>query len=71
MYQIYTASDIGQLIRARRKQLGYTQGELAEHAGVGITYITHLENGKETAELGKALRLLSLLGINLIAEERA
>lgn len=64
-------ADVGAFIRARRKKLGYTQAELAEMVGVGVTYLSHLENGKETAEMGKALFLLQMLGVDLYAKERS
>ncbi len=69
--QVFTTSDIGAIVRARRRELGLTQIELAERVGVGITYISNLENGKETAEIGKALHILMMLGMNLYVEARA
>lgn len=69
--QVFTASDIGAVIRMRRRELGLTQVELADRVGVGITYVSNLENGKETAEIGKALHILSMLGMNLYVEVRA
>ena len=71
MTAIHSASDIGLLIRARRRELGYTQLELADRVGVGITYLSNLENGKETAEIGKALHILKMLGMDLFVEVRA
>ncbi len=69
--QVFTAFDIGTVIRMRRRELGLTQVELADRVGVGITYVSNLENGKETAEIGKALHILSMLGMNLYVEVRA
>ena len=69
--QVFTAFDIGAVIRMRRRELGLTQVELADRVGVGITYVSNLENGKETAEIGKALHILSMLGMNLYVEVRA
>lgn len=69
--QVFTASDVGTAIRMRRRELGLTQIELADRVGVGITYVSNLENGKETAEIGKALHILSMLGMNLYVEVRA
>lgn len=71
MTKLSTVEDVGRLIRMRRRKLGYTQAELAEIVGVGVTYLSHLENGKETAEMGKALHLLQMLGIDLYARERS
>lgn len=70
MEQVYTVRDIGGAIRARRRELGYTQAELADRVGVGITYLSQLENGKETAEIGKALHLLSMLGLDIYVGPR-
>ena len=70
MTAIHSTSDIGLLIRTRRRELGYTQLELADRVGVGITYLSNLENGKETAEIGKALHILRMLGMDLFVEVR-
>ena len=71
MTAIHSTADIGLLTRARRRELGYTQMELADRVGVGITYLSNLENGKETAEIGKALHVLKMLGLDLYVEVRA
>lgn len=70
MTAVHTTADVGSLIRARRRELGYTQVELADRVGVGITYLSNLENGKETAEIGKALHVLKMLGLDLFVEAR-
>ncbi len=70
MQQIATSKDIGSLIRAERKRQGFTQTELAGLCGVGLTFLSNLENGKQTAELGKTLNVLTMLGIDLLAERR-
>lgn len=64
-------ADLGRLIRDERKRQHMTQTELADMSGVGITYLSQLENGKETAEIGKALNVLTMLGMDLYAERRA
>ena len=70
MTRVRTTADLGSLLRRARKRQGYTQAELAEIAGVGVTYIINIEKGKQTAEIGKALHLCELLSISLTAEER-
>ena len=70
MRRIRTVADFGALLREARKRQGYTQAELADVAGVGVTYIINLERGKMTAEIGKALHLCELLSISLFAEGR-
>ncbi len=41
-----------------------TQRQLALSVGAGERFIVNLENGKETARLGKALEVAAALGIN-------
>ena len=58
----------GRGIRVGRQ--GFTQAEFAGLANVGITYLSNLENGKPTAEIEKAIRILTMLGIDLYVEKR-
>jgi HTH-type transcriptional regulator / antitoxin HipB len=60
-----TPSDIGALIRARRRELGLDQAKLAEMAGVSRLWISQLEGGKPGAGLGLVLRTLAALGIEM------
>ena len=71
MERVTTVESLGDIIRAERKRQGLTQLELADVSGVGITFVSQLENGKETAELGKALSVIAMLGIDLFADRRA
>ncbi|WP_165046135.1 MULTISPECIES: helix-turn-helix domain-containing protein [unclassified Adlercreutzia] len=68
--RIVNASDFGAAIRKRRKELGYTQAELASYCGCSAVYLSNLENGKETAEIGKALFIVGRLGLDLFAMKR-
>jgi HTH-type transcriptional regulator/antitoxin HipB len=61
----YTSQQIGQTIRETRKKLGVTQKDLALTSGTGLRFVIDLERGKETCEIGKALRVLQTLGIRL------
>ncbi len=60
----------GRIVREERKRKGYTQSKLARFSGVGINFVSNLENGKETSELGKTLRVLQTLGMDLSADSR-
>ena len=60
-----TPSDIGALIRARRRELGVSQARLAELVGVSRLWINQVERGKPGAGLGFVLRTLATLGIEL------
>ena len=58
-------------MKKRRKELGMNQEELAMVSGTGVRFISDLENGKETCELGKALEVLANLGIELAFTPKA
>ena len=62
---ILTAKNFGTLIQSARKARGLTQDDLAELTETGRRFISDLENSKETIQLGKALHVLSSLGIAL------
>ena len=68
--KITSTMEFGRTIRNKRKKLGYTQAQLSEYTGFSTRFISDLENGKETAELGKALFLLQLLGLDLAINNR-
>lgn len=68
--RILDTADFGAAVRKRRKELGYTQAELAGYCGCSTVYLSNLENGKETAEIGKALLIVSKLGVDLVAMKR-
>ena len=52
---IHDAVALGSLVKERRKTLGYTQAKVAALCGTGTRFISDMENGKETIEIGKAL----------------
>ncbi len=70
MEPIQTPADLGNIIRRARKSQGLTQSELAGLSGVGITFLSNIENGKETAEIGKVLIVANTLGLDLFAARR-
>lgn len=67
---LHSSRDISILIKARRKELGYTQAEVASFCGVGLRFFSELENGKETLQLEKVLKVINVLGIDLVAKSR-
>ncbi len=62
MGSIQTTEQLGQALRAARKQLGLTQPQLALAAGVGVRFIVDLEAGKTTLRLENVLRVIDALG---------
>ncbi|MBD5414056.1 MAG: helix-turn-helix transcriptional regulator [Treponema sp.] len=67
---LHSSKDISTLVKERRKALGYTQAEVASFCNVGLRFLSELENGKETLQLGKVLKVVNILGIDLIAKQR-
>ena len=65
------ATDIGKCVRAQRKAQGATQPEFAALCGVGVRFISELENGKSTMELGKVLKVLKCLGLQISLQPRS
>ena len=63
MRPIQTSKAFGSAIRRARTDQGLSQVELAARAGVGRPWLSELETGKRTAELGRALSVLSALGL--------
>lgn len=59
---IRTAKDLGKVVRDMRKSQKLTQDDLAGLTGTGRRFISDLENGKETAQIGKVFHVLSALG---------
>ncbi|MBD5409698.1 MAG: helix-turn-helix transcriptional regulator [Treponema sp.] len=67
---LHSSKDISTVVKERRKALGYTQAEVASFCNVGLRFLSELENGKETLQLGKVLKVVNILGIDLIAKQR-
>lgn len=59
------AKTLGAIIRTQRKSKHLTIAELAAHCNVGDRFISELENGKETIEIGKALKVIKRLNLVL------
>ena len=68
--KIRNCKEFGAALRLRRKELGYTQAYLAEATGFSVSFLSDLERGKVTAELGKALFIANLLGMDCLLSPR-
>lgn len=68
--KIIDSKSLGQAIRTRRKELKYTQAYLSEVTGLSVTFISDLERGKPTAEIEKTIRLINILGMDILVERR-
>ena len=55
--------ELGALVAKVRKAQGISQLELSQAADVGRRFVVELEDGKETIQAGKMLKVMSVLGI--------
>lgn len=67
---IMSSSDLGNLVRKAREDRKLSQQSFADLAGVGRRFVSELENGKATLELGKVLKVALAAGISLFAKPR-
>ena len=62
----YKMKRLSEFVKSKRKQLGLTQEEFADKAGVALTVIRKIEQGKENLSLLKVNQVLSLFGHVLV-----
>jgi len=67
---VASSKDVGQLARAHRKNRDVTLETLAGLANVSTKFLSEFERGKETAEIGKVLKALQTLGLEVIVRPR-
>jgi HTH-type transcriptional regulator / antitoxin HipB len=65
-YVVSVPSDLGAALKRYRGAMGVTQLQAAELEGVGQSYLSALEGGKFGSSLRHALRLLRLLGFEVV-----
>jgi y4mF family transcriptional regulator len=61
-------SDVGEIawsVREHRRQLGYTQAQLAARVGVGLRFLRELERGKPTLRMDRVEQVLAYFGLKL------
>jgi y4mF family transcriptional regulator len=63
--KVLTVRDIAAVARNRRKQLGFSQAELAAQTGVGREWVSEFEKGKSSVEVGHVVRVLRTLGLSI------
>lgn len=58
-------NNIGQIIRARRKELGLTQNTLALLSQVGINTIVSIERGSKSPSIDTLTKVANVLGFDV------
>ena len=70
MIRVRSCIAMGAAVREQRDQQGLTQANLARRAGVSRQWLSALENGKPSVEMGKVLVVLSVLELSVGLEQR-
>lgn len=58
----YKMNPIAEFVKSRRKQLKLTQEEFAAKAGVALTVVRKIEQGKDNLSLSKVNQVLKMFG---------
>lgn len=67
---IRTAEELGQLARTHRKSRHLTLETVSGLGNLSTRFLSEFERGKETAEIGKILKALRTLGLEVIIQPR-
>ena len=67
---IRTTGELGRLMRAHRKQRRLTLETVSGLGNLSTRFLSEFERGKETAEIGKVLKALRTLGLEVIIQPR-
>lgn len=58
--------NLANFIKTKRKEVNLTQQEFAERAGVALTVVRKIEQGKENLSLSKVNQVLLMFGSKLV-----
>lgn len=67
---VATTKDLGIFIRNARKTMNLQQADAALLCGVGVRFLSDLENGKETVRFGSVLKVIAGLGLALAVAQK-
>ena len=59
-------TNLANFIKTKRKEANLTQQEFAERAGVALTVVRKIEQGKENLSLSKVNQVLLMFGSKLV-----
>jgi HTH-type transcriptional regulator / antitoxin HipB len=66
---ILNSQEFGKLVRQARKNAKLTQADAAALCAVSVPFFSHLEAGKPTIQLEKALHVAAQLGLRLVLKQ--
>lgn len=70
MRPIRTTGELGAAIKGRRTDLGWSQARLAKAANVSRPWLSEVEQGKRSAQVGLVLAVLDALDLSVRLDER-
>ncbi len=68
---IRSAAELGELARSQRKRQKHTLKSVSEIGNFSIRFLSEFERGKETAEIGKVIQALNILGLEVAVRPRS
>lgn len=69
IYDNQFTKTLGLAIEFERKKRRLTQTQLAELSNTSINFVSQVEAGKTTAQIGKVIDLIHILGLQLVIEK--
>lgn len=63
--RVVVPRDLALAVRARRRELGWSQQQLANRCGTSRKWLSQFEQGKPSVELGLILQVLEVLDLQL------
>ncbi len=62
--------DLGPVLKQRRKELGYSQTDIAKTCGFSQRLVSEMENGRGTVGVDKVILYATVLDVGIIAQLR-
>jgi len=69
--KITDTDTLGKLLRKKRKSQQMTIDDVSMFTGLSSRFISEVERGKLTAEIGKILQLMQAVGVDFFADDRS
>ncbi|WP_127108519.1 helix-turn-helix domain-containing protein [Pararhodobacter zhoushanensis] len=64
------ATGLSQMLRSRRKEMGLTQEQLGQRAGLAAKHVSRIENGTHEPKVSTLFALISALDLDLVLGEK-
>ena len=68
---VHNPSELGRLASKTRTELGLRQSDLHAYTKLATRFISEVEHGKETAQIGKVMDMLENLGLELVVRPKS